>query len=408
MQIAPNRHLTYCTNIHPANGWIAVQDSLARYAPSLKAALSPDAPFGIGLRLSGQESRELLDGEALPRFKTFLDDAGLTVFTMNGFPYGPFHKQPVKDRVHAPDWRDPERVAYTLRLIESLAYLLPEGMQGSISTSPLSYKPWFGDGVDSPIWTLMTRHVTDVAEALVRVRRERGQHISLALEPEPDGLLETSEELVRFFQDWLLPVGGPLLAQRLGTTDDEAGRHLLDHIQVCWDTCHVAVAFEAPDEVLARYRAAGIQVGKVQLSAALRVLLPDDRAVRAQRAASLQPFVESTYLHQVVQRDKDGRLRPYRDLDVALPAIQDPRATEWRIHFHVPLFLDRYGDFETTQQGIVDTAALLAQDAFTRHLEIETYTWDVLPEDLKQPLGASIRREFEWVLGVLQPDGRHA
>ena len=139
MQVGDGLHLTYCTNIHPAVGWEAVLASLRAHAPALKARLSPDAPFGIGLRLSGAESRELLADGRLDEFRRWLDAEGLYVFTINGFPHGTFHGQPVKADVHAPDWRSEERVAYTLRLAEILDALLPEAVDGTISTSPLSY-----------------------------------------------------------------------------------------------------------------------------------------------------------------------------------------------------------------------------------------------------------------------------
>src|SRR5438552_7393485 len=144
MYIEPDNffHLAYCTNIHPANGWSEVYANLQRYAPVLKTRLAPSNPFGIGLRLSGLESSELLHDDSLQLFQDFLQEHKLYVFTLNGFPYGPFHQQPVKSYVHAPDWREEERVNYTLRLIKILTCLLPDGMDGGISTSPLSYKAW--------------------------------------------------------------------------------------------------------------------------------------------------------------------------------------------------------------------------------------------------------------------------
>src|SRR5438067_2302660 len=196
-------HLTYCTNIHPGNGWSEVYGNLQRYAPALKARLAPSDAFGIGLRLSGRESSELLQDDALQQFQAFLQAQGLYVFTLNGFPYGPFHQQPVKAQVHAPDWRDEERVRYTLRLIEILAFLLPDQVDGSISTSPLSYKTWV-DIQDPAAWRCLTYNIVRIAEALVRVKHEQGKLIHLAIEPEPDGLLENSEEVVRFYTDWLL------------------------------------------------------------------------------------------------------------------------------------------------------------------------------------------------------------
>jgi sugar phosphate isomerase/epimerase len=360
--------LTYCTNIHPAQGWADVFASLERHAPALKRRLSPDAPFGIGLRLSGSESRELLEGERLPRFKLWLDEQGLYVFTLNGFPYGAFHGTPVKADVHAPDWRDEERVAYTLRLVEILNALLPPGLDGSISTSPLAYKTWVQQD-DRATWQLLARNVARVAEALDETA------IHLDLEPEPDGLLERSTELVRFFEDWL-------------------PRDAWPHVGVCFDTCHMAVAYEDPAEVMTRYANAGINIGKIQVSSGLEVPLPAERA-------ALEPFNDPVYLHQVSARGRDGSVRQYPDLPEALPHLSDAAAEQWRIHFHTPLFIERYGTFRSTREWIERTFDEVKRRRNCRILEIETYTWDVLPPELKQDLTESIAREYEWVLQTL-------
>ncbi|GAB4518432.1 MAG: metabolite traffic protein EboE [Anaerolineae bacterium] len=399
MQLGNTFHLTYCTNIHPSNDWANVFDTLKHYGPALKARLSPEAPFGIGLRLSGTESTELLQGDNLVQFKQFLDENGLYVFTMNGFPHGPFHNQPVKANVHAPDWRTDERVAYTTRLIHILAALLPEGMEGSISTSPLSYKAWVNLN-DEATWRLLTRNVVKIAAELVRVRQEQGKLIHVDIEPEPDGVIETSTELVNYFRDWLLTYGADQLAQTLGIAPEAARAHLLDHIQVCFDTCHVAVAYENPVDVLARYDTLGIKVGKIQVSAALKVPLPDDSAERELLRESLEKFQESTYLHQVLQQNANGTVTQYPDLPEALPNIMNPDAQQWRIHFHVPIFIDQYASFSSTQDGILSTFALLKERPFTPYLEVETYTWDVLPEDMKIDRLESIERELRWVRDV--------
>lgn len=391
--------LTYCTNIHPGDGWDEVFANVRSYAPALKARLAPEGPFGIGLRLSGEESRELLREDRLRWFRAFLDEEGLYVFTLNGFPYGPFHGQAVKAAVHAPDWRDEERVRYTLRLIEILAYLLPEGTDGGISTSPLSYKRWVDAG-DQATWEHLTRNVVRVAEALVRVRQRQGKLIHLDVEPEPDGLLETGAEVVRFYEDWLLTAGARMLAESMDIPIGEARAHLLDHVQVCFDVCHAAVAYEDPAQVLECFEANGIRVGKVQVSSALKVIFPDTVPERRALESALLPFAESTYLHQVVQRNRDGTLLRYPDLVDALPGIHAPQADQWRIHFHVPIFIERYGTLLSTQDDILRVFALLRERRFTGHLEIETYTWDVLPPGLKGNLADSIGREYEWVLGA--------
>ncbi len=394
MNLGPH-HLTYCTNIHPARGFTEVWESLERHALPLKASLSPDAPFGVGLRLSGEESREILEGDTLTRFKTWLIEHRLYIFTMNGFPHGPFHAQPVKAQVHAPDWRTEERVDYTLRLAQSLAELLPEGVTGGISTSPLSYKAWV-DERDAATWRHLTENVVRVAEYLVKVHAERGVLIHLDLEPEPDGLLENMGELIHFFERWLLRDGAEGLSERLGVSVAAAKEALLTHVQVCFDTCHVALAFEDPAEVVARFDALGIRVGKVQISSALE-LIPDDAA---RTKGALGPFNEPIYLHQVIQQDKSGGLTTFPDLPEALAALPQDEAERWRVHFHVPVFLEHTGAFETTQETILKTLALYRQRPFTEHFEVETYTWSILPEGLKLDLTASIERELRWARGA--------
>jgi xylose isomerase-like TIM barrel protein len=350
MEVGDGRHLTYCTNIHPAVGWEAVLESLRAHAPALKARLSPDAPFGIGLRLSGAESAELLDGSRLADFREWLDAEGLYVFTVNGFPHGTFHGEPVKADVHAPDWRTHERVAYTLRLAEILTALLPDGVDGTISTNPLSYGPWLDDAG----LAAATRNIARVGDEL------RGTRVALAIEPEADGALATIADLIRWWPDEL-------------------------DATVCFDACHSAVAYEEPDEALGALDEAGIRVGKAQLSAALNV--------PAAARGELRAFADPIYLHQVTER---GTLRTWPDLPEALAADAD--GAEWRVHFHVPIFVERYGALESTQ----DHLRRCIERVDTPHLEIETYTWDVLPPGLKASSVDSIAREYEWVLGVLR------
>lgn len=390
-----NFHLTYCTNIHAADGWHGVYANLKQYAPALKARFSPAAPFGVGLRLSAREASELREGDRLREFRAFLDREGLYVAIINGFPYGPFHGTPVKANVYAPDWRDDARVGYTLDLIRILQALLPEGLDGGVSTAPLSYKAWLADA-GPETWETMTRNVVRVADALVRIRREHGSLIHLDIEPEPDCVLENTEESVVFFEQWLFTVGALMLAASLGINPEEARRHLQDHVRLCFDCCHFAVEYEDPAAALERLQAAGIQIGRVQLSSALHVHFPSDAQGAADVAGRLRPFADTTYLHQVVEPQGNG-LRHYPDLDVAL-GDKGSAPVEWRIHFHVPLFAREYDAFGSTQDYVRKVLAIAWQKRFTTHLEIETYTWDVLPPGLKVDLGESIAREYEWVL----------
>jgi sugar phosphate isomerase/epimerase len=393
-------HLTYCTNIHPGESWAEVRANLERHVTRVKAAVAPARPFGVGLRLSAQAAAALARPAALDAFRAFLDDQGLYVFTINGFPYGPFHGTRVKDEVYLPDWLDDERLAYSDRLAELLAALLPEdaGLEGTVSTVPGAFKGRVGGPADEArMADLMIRH----AAGLHRLRERTGRTVSLALEPEPCCHLETLDETVRFFEGRLFAAPAVAAFGRLaGLAGGEREAALRRHLGVCFDACHMAVEFEDAGAGLRALARAGIRVGKIQVSAGLRVGMdPADRAL----VDALRPFAEGVYLHQVVER-RDGRLTRYLDLPDALEAAaRDGRGSrEWRIHFHVPLFREELGPFASTQDYLRGVLALLRLEAHSPHLEVETYTWDVLPEEYRrEDIAAAVARELRWVLDQL-------
>lgn len=396
-------HLTYCTNIHPGEEWGQVFTNLQQYVPALKAQLAPHQPFGIGLRLADVATRELLQENTLNQFKSWLTEQDLYVFTLNGFPYGGFHRQVVKDQVYAPDWSLKARLRYTLRLTSILAELLPEEMEGSISTLPLSYKPWFPENqpIRANVFYKASIYIARVVAKMVRIRAEMGKLLHLDLEPEPDGLIENAAEVVNYFEAHLLPIGGAYLAKYLEIPLAAARAFLLEHVRVCYDTCHFAVEYEDPISVFKQFESAGIKVGKIQISAALQVDLPEDSLQRCQLVERLRPFAESTYLHQVIEREGKCKFHHYSDLETALPHLEHSTACEWRTHFHVPIFIRDYHLLQSTQDDIITVLDFLKYHPICKHLEIETYTWEVLPQEMKLDLLASIQREYEWVLRQL-------
>lgn len=400
MQTDDGLHLTYCTNIHPVSGWSEVRANLEEYVPELKRRLAPDRRFGIGLRLSNAEARELLEADALSEFRSFLDRHGAYVVTINGFPYGEFHGESVKEDVHRPDWRTDERVDYTKSLADILAELAAPDSEPGISTNPLTYRHWKGVG-DEAARRTMVENLVEVVEHLARIEDEGGPTIHVDIEPEPDGLLETTAEAVAFFEDVMFETGAELLAERTGLSSERGGAAIRRHLRLCLDTCHAAVQFESAPELVDRLAEADIGVGKIQVSSALDVSLPESPERREPIARELAPFDEPVYLHQVVQRNRDGSIEAFRDLGPALEAIDRPEAERWRIHFHVPIYRDVFGRLGSTQSMIVDIFDELERRSFTDQLEIETYTWDVLPDDEKLDLVDSIEREYQWVRDVL-------
>ncbi len=393
-------HLTYCTNIHPGESWAEVRANLERYIPQIRERLALGRSFGLGLRLSGRAVREIFAGDSLQPFARWLDRENLYVFTLNGFPYGGFHRQSVKEQVYAPDWTTQARLNYSLGLAQILAYLLPQGLDGGISTVPLSYRPWYHN---QPEYALREAclNLALAVERLVDLRRRTGKWLHLDLEPEPDGVLENTAGLVTFFRDWLLPVAGSVLVKHRGVSSTQAETWLREHIQVCYDVCHWAVVYEDPEQVFAQLHKEGIRIGKVQLSSALKIAVPDLPLARRQLLTRLMPFAESPYLHQVVERLPDGTTRHYPDLKGALPQLLTTPAEEWRTHFHVPVFMADYQGLGATQADLTTVLTLLQKTPCTRYLELETYTWEVLPTPLKTDLVTSIVREYAWVLDTL-------
>ena len=405
MKISEKKHLCYCTNIHPGEHWPEVWESLKSYTLPLKQKLSPEKPFGLGLRLSNIASLEILEGDQLALFKKWLEDEGLYVFTFNAFPYGGFHRTHVKDEVHQPDWTTQERLDYTCRIFDILSYLLPEGMEGGISTSPLSYRHWYKDDPEGleEAWEKGILNLGEVVIHLHKIHEEKGQLMHLDIEPEPDGFLENSEEVVEFFKHRLLPIAGKYIAEKLNLDISKAEKLICQHIQICYDICHFAVVYEPPKYTFQRWQEEGIKIGKVQISAALKAEFPKGKNERTAIIQSFESLNESTYLHQVVARNKDGSFLHYNDLPEALPHVLNDETEEWRTHFHVPIFIDRYDELQSTRSDIEE---VLKYEAYvSQHWEVETYTWEVLPEEIRMDLGASIERELKWVLENWRKNG---
>ena len=391
-------HLTYCTNIHAGETWSEVRQSLAAHVPQIKAQVSPQKPMGLGLRLSGIAAEELSAPAALAEFRRFLSDHGLYVFTINAFPYGPFHGRPVKEDVYQPDWRMPERLHYSDRVAEILAALLPRGCRRlnldrarHLQAARRGRTEFRGVMADN-----ITRHVAK----LVEIEQRTGREIVLALEAEPCCYLEVVDETIAFFRDYLHTAeNAAALAALTGQRLDDAAAALRRHVGVCYDVCHGALQYEEPSDAFARLSEAGIRVAKLQLSSALRVL-----ARRRDDAERISPL--STTASTCIRwcSEQNGTLTRYVDLDPAFAALRAGEAGgEWRVHCHVPIFLPTAGTLEFTQQTLRSALACIRAGFVAPHLEVETYTWDVLPAALRQGNRAdAIAREMKWVMQELQ------
>jgi sugar phosphate isomerase/epimerase len=391
-----NSHLSYCTNIHPGESWDEIRRNLERYLPQVKRRVSPDAPFGVGLRLSAAAALSLCESRNNDDFVAFLRAENLYVFTINGFPYGAFHGTRVKEQVYLPDWRDGLRLEYTNRLADLLASWLAPGADamGSISTVPGAFRPNATAAALDAIVDGLLHHVAHLRS----IERRTGRRIVLALEPEPCCMLETIEETVAFFRNHLhSAAAASRLASLTGETTEAARAALRQHVGVCLDLCHAAVEFEDPAQCLQLLGEQGIQIAKMQVTAGLRI-----PQVTHASAEALRGLVDGVYLHQVVEQNATG-LHRYVDIENALAAdVWRGGDCEWRVHFHVPVFLEALESFSSTQSFVRETLALHRRQPVTRHLEVETYTWSVLPESQREaPVEEAIARELQWVRGEL-------
>jgi hypothetical protein len=391
-------HLTYSTLVHPGDTWEEMWTSLVTYVPKVKARVAPHQPFGVSLRLSAKSAETLANsGAERDKLKKFLADNDMYLYTVNAFPYGPFKNQVVKEQVYEPDWRSEERTRYTMNVADVLADVVPQGVSPSIQSAPLGFKPRV-TGAD--VVASFTQHVLRVAAHLVALEARTGRTVTLALEPEPYCFLETTDETVDYFTNHLYSgAAATALAKLAGIPIAEAHGALRRHVGVVFDICHQAVEYEDIPLSLQKLVDAGIPIFKLQEAAAMRI--PE---VTQKIVDTLARYAKTIYLTQTVQK-KDGRLTRFLNLEDAFKAWQaDPGPREWRTHFHVPVFLDSLGEFGTTRFAIEDALKFHKANPLSRQLEIETYTWDVLPEHLKTgDIVDYVVRELEWVRDQLIP-----
>ncbi|MFF5178109.1 metabolite traffic protein EboE [Micromonospora sp. NPDC000316] len=345
-------HLGYCTNVHPAEDLAGILGQLDTYAVPVRVALGSDL-LGLGLWLAAPVAAELAADPALRRrLRAELDARGLEVVTLNGFPYAAFQAPVVKHDVYHPDWTTEQRLTYTVDLARVLADLLPDdAARGSISTLPLAWRqPWDTARADA------ARHRLDqLAAGLAAVQRDTGREVRVAFEPEPGCVVESTGQAAAILSS--------MDTERLG---------------ICLDLAHLACAWEDPTAALDRLRSAGLPVVKVQVSAAVEAADP------AADAEALRRWVEPRFLHQTRGAGCVGAADPADpayaadDLDAALDAaLPGP----WRVHYHVPLHAPPEQPLGSTLPVLRAALAALFDGpvAGCDHLDVETYTWGVLP-----------------------------
>jgi hypothetical protein len=401
MKLNAGLHLAYCTNVHRGESWAETFEALKKHTLRVRDRVCPNRPYAIGLRLSNRAAHELSDRVALLEFQRWLGQNHCYVFTLDGFPFGHYQSNRIKEQIYEPDWNSPERLEYTNVLIDLLSRLVPPDIEGSVSTLPGSFKGFHLHPED--LKTIRT-NLWHCLEHTARVSEQTGRKLHVDLEPEPLCHLECSGEILQFFD-------------RLRTEHPHDPR-LAEHLSVDYDTCHFAVEFEEPQNALLCLVYHGIKIGKIHLSSALKL-----RPTAAARNA-LAAFTDSPYLHQVVVRRSDGQRFIYPDLRPALvgepqeteealatpdtePPPGFPHPPEWRVHFHIPLHLPPTPLFDHTADHILGVLDLLrASPDICSHLEIKTYAWEFLPpEAAGRDVADLLAAEYAWTLSRLADRG---
>lgn len=366
---APAIRLAYCSNVHPAETLVDIEAELDRVAVKVRNQVARRSRLGVGLWLPNRAVEELFaDPTRLETFAAFLVERRLEVFTLNAFPFGGFHQRRVKGAVFQPSWAEPSRLAYTRRCAEILARLLPEGGYGSISTCPVGLPAVGFDRVAA------VENLRACARTLLELEERTSRRVVLALEPEPSALLETVSDAIEFLDGEVF----------LGSQDP-----LRAHLGVCLDACHEAVMFEDAVASLDRLVEAGIVLGKLQLSSAIEVRDPFVEKAALER---LRSFDEGRYFHQLAFLRRDGSRAVFQDLSEFFAHAESGDELEGveklRVHFHVPIFAQLDGPLTTTRGELGRLVQRAREMESTPHFEIETYTFDVIPEAERAALGA--------------------
>ncbi len=368
--------LCYCSNVHALQSEHDLVNAITGLIAGVRRKRQLQT-MSAGLWLNVATCRAFTSSLKKMRFlKELLAQNGIYLLTLNGFPYDAFHADIVKERVYSPDWSDPARHDYTVKLAEILAFCLPEHtIEGTISTLPLGFRHrWSAEKHDKALEALCV-----TAFKLSQLRNRTGKSIRLCLEMEPDCVLESTDETISFFQQSL-----SAKAKQLGIQQIVLQRHL----GICFDICHQAVMFEDISDSLERFLAADITIGKIQISSALEISQP----ATEHSQSLMRQFAEPKYLHQVRTRHRN-QLYSSLDLSTALENQGFPNTSKWRVHFHVPVQAETLVDeaLTTTQKAIGEVLDFLKSHPQCRpHLEVETYTWQVLPKSVRPDSDASL------------------
>ncbi|QLE02970.1 metabolite traffic protein EboE [Galbibacter sp. BG1] len=386
-------HLSYCTNVHRAETWTELFSVLNDHIPTIKDKISKENPFGISLRLSQKASQELSEDNNLDIFKDWLLIHNLYVFSINGVVFGKMHENNIKDLVYAPDWSSKDRLRYTRRLIKQLCAIMPENVTGSITTSPIGYRYWYSNEEEvNKCYIKSAKNLIKLVAELYNLECDTGKYIHLDLKPESNSLLSNSTQVIDFFRAYLLPTGVEVLPQLIDRISQDVEDIVLRYINICYNVSDFFMAFEEPSFTFKRFKHTKIKVGKIQLSSILRLMMHENN--KEQILNLFSKFNQDRFLHHVSEKIGETVIT-YPDL---MDVVQrHSEIEELRAQFKIPVYIDKFYALGSNQDQIVDVIRYLKVNNVCDQIEVETYTWELLPEELKTNLISSLAEELIWV-----------
>lgn len=381
--------LSYCCNVHPSSDVQELLQILTEKTAHVQELTNQ--PIAAGLWLADFVTRELFDSaDLLTSLKEKLAQHQLLCYTLNAFPYGNFHTERVKEQVYLPNWTSADRLDYTIRCAKLLAELLPEGVEGSISTVPLGFKELSKE----PDFTIRCcDQLIELARQLDILHDETGRLIRLAIEPEPLCVIETTAEAVAFFEQ---------LRQQAQTALAEDVVN--SHIGLCYDICHQAVEYEDVKQSIQTLAENEIRINKVHITCAIEL---NDPANNIEGRQFLAQFAEPRYLHQtftqLISSSKETTHLTDLTAEFATSPPQDwLNAESWRIHFHVPVHADSLGPLATTRKSLQEAMQAVRDLSYAPHLEVETYTWNVMPGETPTDVCHGLAEEMRSTYKLLE------
>ncbi|HFL8824107.1 MAG TPA: metabolite traffic protein EboE [Candidatus Azoamicus sp. OHIO1] len=399
--IINNQHkynLTYCLNVFKSKNWEETLYNIKIFVSNIKKTY-PNKEIGIGLCISNSISKELIKKRNLLDLIILIKNENIYIPSINGFVYKKFHQKSIKDKIYIPEWTSNSRILYTKLLIKILKELLPKNVNGSITTLPISYKPWINKKNKTYIFYKSSINISKIIDILININKKYKKLIHLDIEPEPNCLIENSKEIVRFYKLWLLPIGSDYLRNKYNIEKKIAIALIKDHIKICYDICHFSTNFEKTTTIIKLLTKEKIKIGRIQISSAIKIKTPKKKEKFKKIINKISHLSYSPFLHQTVEKN-NNQIKKFIDIKYAIKTIKKNKKSEWRIHCHLPIYLKKYSILETTNKDTKSVLKNLINNKITNHIEIETYTYNVISPN--SDIMASIIKEYNWVIEILE------